>query len=122
MTSQPKRLKYLPLFLLIQGVSLLLMVPGFFVTAFLLMHNRVWPAWAWIWWNDDDGYGPDMGYWHELYWLAWRNPVDNIRHVPGVSKIGRPLWYWSDNKHYAKAGWMSNGYPCCSLGSGPGHG
>jgi hypothetical protein len=62
-----------------------------------------------------------MSKWDAYVYLAWRNPVANLRHVPGVSKVGRPLWYWSNQKYYAKAGWMSDGYPCLSFGSGKGY-
>lgn len=105
---------YVLLFILIQLVNLPLMVLGWFMPPPVALM-------LWLWWNDDDDAlleGMSMG--QQYIYLSWRNPVANLRHVPGVSAKGRPLWYWSNGKHYAKAGWMSDGYPCLSAGSGKG--
>ena len=107
-------MKYIALFVLIQLVNLPLMVAGW-----LLCLLRPVP---WLWNNTDDAeLLSEMTYWQAYVYLAWRNPVANLRHVKGVSGKGRPLWYWSNGKHYAKAGWMSDGYPCLSAGSGKGY-
>lgn len=107
---------YIALFALIQLVNLPLMVAGWFLCA--LPYGMV----PHLWQNDDDERLIFlMSRWREYVHLAWRNPVANLRHVRGVSGKGRPLWYWSNGKHYAKAGWMSDGYPCFSFGSGRGY-
>lgn len=103
------------LFALIQIVNLPLMVLGWFICLSPPL-ARV----SWLWWNSDDGAVGDT--WLKRYiWLAWRNPVANLRHVPGVSKVGRPLFYKTWRGHYVKLGWMSNGYPAFSAGSGRGY-
>jgi len=108
-------MKYIPLFVLIQLVNLPLLLLGLVIC--------LWPNLAhalWLWWNDDDP--PWNKPWaQQYYWLALRNPVSNLRHVPGISGAGRPLWYWSNGSWYAKAGWTSNTYPVLSLGSGKGY-
>jgi hypothetical protein len=116
-------MRYLPLFILIQLANIPLMLIGIPVVAYQVTR---WPhnfdRWAWLWWNDEDGYGPSTSYWERFSWLALRNSVNNLRHVPGVSKIGRPLWIrnWTigGKLFYAKAGWLSNGYPVMSAGAG----
>lgn len=83
-----------------------------------------WPKITWLFANDDDGIaypGRPVTRWNVFVWTAFRNPVANLRHVPGVSAKGRPLWYWSNGKYYAKAGWLSDGYICLSAGSGKGY-
>ena len=80
----------------------------------------------WLWSNDDDHLKINaMSRWGAYVYLAWRNPVANLRHVPGVSKVGRPLFYrtWliRGKEFYIKAGWMSDGYPACSAGAGRGY-
>lgn len=109
-------MKYLPLFLLIQIINIPFMVLGWVVC--------LWPHLAhatWIWWNDEDPPWT-MSWWKAYMWLAWRNSVANYKHVPGVSKVGRPLWITNftvrGKIYYAKAGWLSNGYPCLSAGAG----
>lgn len=109
-------MKYLPLFLLIQIINIPLMVLGWVVC--------LWPHLAhatWIWWNDEDPPWT-MPWWKAYVWLGWRNSVANYKHVPGVSKAGRPLWIKNftvrGKIYYAKAGWLSNGYPCLSAGAG----
>lgn len=109
-------MKYVPLFVLIQLVNLLLLVLGLFVC--LLPR---FAKFTWLWWNNIDPPSTNQPWWPQYYWLALRNPVSNLRLVPGVSKPGRPLWYWSNGKYYAKAGWTSNGYPVLSAGSGKGY-
>jgi hypothetical protein len=106
------------LFALIQLVNIPLMALGWLIC--------LWPALAkasWLWWNSDDG-AVGATWWAQYVWLAWRNPVANLRHVPGVSRAGRPLWYrtWtmSGKQFYAKAGWMSDGFPALSAGAGRG--
>lgn len=142
-----KTLSYIGLFLLIQIVSLVLAVVGLPVCAFLALRGTdslrfaysvsdtkravlVFPDWAWVWSNDEDGVYP--GWYHRINyswsiarviftWTAVRNPCNNLRFVRGVSKPGRPLWYWSNGKYYAKAGWeATTGWPSLSLGSGTG--
>lgn len=108
-------MKYIALFILIQLVNIPLMAAGWFICLSPALAKTLW-----LWWNDDDP--PALLDWRHAYvWLAWRNPVANLRYVKGVSGKGRPLWYWSNGKHYAKAGWMSDGYPCLSAGSGRGY-
>lgn len=77
----------------------------------------------WLFDNKVDGiYGPDGPYtaWQAWYWSAWRNSVNNFRFVPGVSKVGRPLWRktWGAKPGgwYAQAGWNPSGYPVLSAG------
>jgi hypothetical protein len=114
------------LIILIQLVNLFLMVPGIFITAANVWLGSPQP---WLWENSD--YPPPAAWsrWRTFVWLALRNPVANLRFVPGVSKVGRPLFYrtWVDTvdgyseEFYVKVGWMSNGYPCCSAGAGRGY-
>lgn len=135
-------MKYIPLFLLIQIISLVLQVIGLPVCLYLAAFGK-WrdlgfnapsidhfPKLAWIWDNDEDGIYPWFYVRENLAWsptricFTWtvlRNPVANLKHVPGVSKVGRPLFYRSNGKFYVKAGWMSNGYPACSFGAGRGY-
>ena len=130
-------MKYIALFLLIQAVSAVLTVIGWPVVAILAL-RRSWTVvgphlqWrggrlTWIWSNEADGIvgaGP-LNRWQAWYWSAWRNPCANLRYVPGVSKVGRPLWYrnWTifGKQFYAKSGWLSDGFPCLSAGSGRGY-
>lgn len=111
---------YVALFALIQLVNLPLTVMGWFLCA--LPYGLV----PWLWANDDDDVQiVYMPYWQRYVYEAWRNPVANLRHVRGVSKIGRPLFYKSfviySKEFYVKLGWMSDGYPACSVGSGRGY-
>jgi hypothetical protein len=109
-------MKYILLFSLIQLLNLPLMVLGWAIC--LLPYSMV----PWLWSNDDDHtLLSAMTWWQRYVYTAWRNPVANLRHVPGVSAKGRPLWYWSNGKYYAKAGWLSDGYICLSAGSGKGY-
>jgi hypothetical protein len=112
-----KTAAYAALFALIQLVNLPLMALGWLICLSpALAHD------TWLWWNSDDQKLIDaMSWWNAYVYLAWRNPVANLRRIPGVSGKGRPLWYWSNQKFYAKAGWMSDGYPACSAGAGRGY-
>jgi hypothetical protein len=103
-------------FIAIQIINIPLMFLGYFID--------LWPALAkgtWLWWNVDDG-DPGKTWWARYVWLAWRNPVADLRKIPGVSGAGRPLIYkwWkgrSDARtstsnevksgHYVKVGWES---------------
>lgn len=111
-------------FAAIQFVNLLLFVPGILIC--------LWPALAkasWLWWNSDDGM-VGATWWQRYVWLAWRNPVANLRRVPLVSGAGRPLIYhwWTSTPedfksgHYAKVGWEAGTpfYPVMSAGAGRG--
>lgn len=55
------------------------------------------PRWLWVWGNDHDGllgdkrgswdrnapFGLGAGHWFSMWvWAAWRNPANNLRHVP----------------------------------------
>lgn len=119
-------MRYLPLFLLIQTANIVLSVLGYPVIGVLAVFNVCpWPRWCWIWNNEEDGiYGPGKPHtrWQMFYWSALRNSCNNLRFVPGVSKAGRPLWLVNftirGKVFYAKAGWLSDGYPCLSAGAG----
>lgn len=128
-------MKYLPLFIAIQLASLVLTVVGIPVVAALaavgafyydVQHDRVhFPLWAWIWDNEEDGV---CASWYQLdnqhrnlkinifMWSALRNPCNNLRFVPGVSKQGRPLFIRFYKGFYAEAGWNPHGYPVLSAG------
>jgi hypothetical protein len=94
-------------FLTVQGPPVAFtQAPGFWSLARL-------PAWAWLWSNDRDGaLGDKRGWWHlnapfglgayhwfsKLWWLAIRNPANNMRFSPWFSC---PLTecdfrYWGD--------------------------
>lgn len=105
-------------FAFIQLINIPLMVVGWFICLSPKLAKLTW-----LWWNDEDGAGPVPHWFSEYMWLAWRNPVANLKHVPGISKVGRPLFYrhWGDPGWYIKMGWMSNGYPAFSAGSGRGY-
>lgn len=109
-------MKYILPFILIQLVNLLLFPLGLLIC--------LWPKLAklsWIFWNSID---PPTGTWLATYiWLALRNPVSNLRLIPGVSRTGRPLWnkQWliRGTFYYAQAGWLgTTGFPVCSAGKG----
>ncbi len=133
-------MKFLPLFIAIQLASLVLTVLGIPICALLAACNlfeldgALGAKWhwsldplTWIWDNEIDGVvGPGpVTRWQAFYWSALRNPCNNLRFVAGVSKVGRPLWYgtftMAGREFYAKAGWMSDGYPCLSAGGGRGY-
>jgi hypothetical protein len=86
-------------------------------------------SWMWIFDNEEDGLA--AAWYLERHsnrplalnifiWTALRNFANNLRYVKGVSEVGRPLWLWTNGKYYAKAGWLSDGYPAISAGSGKG--
>ena len=116
-----KAAAYALLFALIQAVNLPLMVLGWVICLSpALAHD------TWLWWNSDDEKLIDaMPWWDAYVYLAWRNPVANLRTVPGVSGKGRPLFYRTYSRGtrewYVKLGWMSDGHPACSAGSGRGY-
>jgi len=119
-------LHYALAMLLIQAVNLLLMVIGIPITAIDVWLGKPEP---WLWENSDDTPPASWSKWRTFVWLALRNPVANLRFVPGVSGVGRPLfyrtWVWTvdgySEEFYVKIGWMSNGYPACSWGGGRGY-
>lgn len=106
------------LFALIQIVNIPLMILGWFICLSPTLAKILW-----LWWNNEDG-AVGNTWWSRYVWLAWRNPVANLRHVPGVSKVGRPLlyktWTWRNKQFYYKLGWMSDGFPVLSAGAGKG--
>jgi len=107
--------KDIALFTLIQLANIPLMIVG------LVLCVGAYDNIPWLWQNQDDPPQKEWSWWKTYSWLALRNPVANLRHVKGVSGKGRPLWYWSNGKYYAKLGWMSDGYPCMSAGAGKGY-
>lgn len=134
---------YIALFVVIQAVSLVLAILGLPICAFLAFrgkfntgnnfddtqHIQSFPTWAWLWSNDEDGVYP---FWYAkinptwsvgrtvFVWTALRNPVNNLRFVPGVSKKGRPFWRktWGSKPGgwYVQAGWNGSGWPVISVG------
>lgn len=138
-------MRYVLLFLLIQLVSLLLTIVGIPVCALLAIEPSVLPPdskglyhWFlpifWLWDNEEDGVAPTWyrvanptwSHWRLVFtWTALRNSCNNLRFVPGVSKVGRPLYYRTFTIRgkllYVKAGWMTNGYPALSAGAGKGY-
>jgi hypothetical protein len=112
------------LFALIQILNVPLMVLGWFVCLLPSLAR-----FTWLWWNDDDG-AVGVTWWDRYVWLAWRNPVANLRRIPGVAGAGRPLLYrwWTSTPddfksgHYVKIGWESGlpHYPVMSGGAGRG--
>jgi hypothetical protein len=91
----------------------------------------VYPKLFWLWSNDEDGVLPEWyckANWHRgdqlnaFVWTALRNSVHNYCLIPGVFGTGRPLWIknwtWRGQKYYAKAGWVSAGWPVLSAGKG----
>lgn len=134
-----RQAKYVTLFALVQLAQLPLMIIGVPLIAVMAALKRYhidgmedhWDdSFMWLWDNEQDGID-DMGpmNWATIfYWSALRNPVHNfglVSWVNGAGK-GRPLYYRTvlvKGKHqfYFKAGWMSNGYPCLSIGAGRGY-
>lgn len=128
-------MKWILLFIAIQIVALVLAVVGLPIVGLLSLLQAWdkpaiaaqwhWPSRAfWIWDNDEDGIcAPGLTPptpWGAFYWSALRNPVNNLRYVPGVSKVGRPLWRktWGAKPGgwYAQAGWNPSGFPVLSAG------
>jgi hypothetical protein len=126
-------MKYIALFIALQIVQIPLTILGIPIVGALAaagafhLVNGQWHFHTdfWLWDNDQDGVcapGIDTPTrWQVFYWSALRNPAHNYGSIPGVSGTGRPLWYWSDQRWYAKAGWLSDGRPCMSAGSGRGY-
>jgi hypothetical protein len=91
-----------------------------------------WPRLFWLWDNDQDGLYP--AWWAaanptwsqahaEFQWAALRNSCHNFGTL-SVFRRTSPLWYrtftFRGKLYYAKAGWMSSGYPAMSSGAGRG--
>lgn len=77
---------------------------------------------SWIFWNDDDG-AVGATWWQKYKWLAWRNPVDNFKHVKWTQRpedLNYKTWIWRGKQYYYKVGWMSDTYAAMSIGSGRG--
>lgn len=126
--------RYILLFTAIQLVAAILAVVGVFVVGALCLCKAWafnftpgafhWPRAFWLWDNDEDGVCPIFfappSRWEVFVWSALRNPVNNFRFVPGVSKIGRPLfrktWGAKPGGFYYQAGWNASGYPVLSGG------
>lgn len=89
------------LFALIQLVNLVLLPIGWLACLLPSLARA-----SWIFWNDDD---PPLGFawWKSYVWLAWRNPVSNLRRIRFVSGAGRPLIYhwWTKTPDDTKSGW-----------------
>jgi hypothetical protein len=134
-------MRYVPLFIAIQLVSLVLVILGVPICAVLALAavettqerrgpQRAdmppviwgWPSAFWLWSNDEDGvWGPyPHSRWYAFYWTALRNPCNNLRYVPGISKVGRPLWRWTwrlaGRPQYFQMGWNGSGFPVLSGG------
>lgn len=138
-------MKYIPLFILIQLISAVLIVVGVPIIAYYAyVHRIVRPGystigprkailhfahrWCWLWDNEEDGIDGGGGWnqqWsigHQIFvWSAKRNPVNGLRTVSWVSAKGRPLWrktWVMFGKHYYfQAGWNGSGYPVLSGGA-----
>lgn len=126
-------MRYIPLFVAIQLVSLVLVIFGVPIVG-LLAYFYAWEVVAtkfqwrggyltWIYGNLEDGIvGPGMAMnrWNAFYWSSLRNPCNNLRYVPGVSNVGRPLrrveWTMLGKPYYGQAGWNSRGFPVLSAG------
>ena len=122
-------MRYVALFILIQLASLVLTLVGIPLCALLavleeweIAHGK--PQWVgfWLWSNERDGIcGPfPLTRWNAFYWSALRNPCNNLRFVPGVSKVGRPIyrktWGPKPGGWYFQAGWNPSGFPVFSGG------
>ncbi len=93
----------LRLILILLGLPIVAAAIPFRHLALSVSDNRpilVLPAWAWLWSNDFDGltgdkrgwwadntpFGLNVNDWFSMWvWAAWRNPVNNLRRVPGLS-------------------------------------
>lgn len=123
------------LYVVIQLVSLALLLIGIPICAWLAYSGRYrlgkddkfhFPWWAWIWDNAEDGvlpaaYRAAHPEWTidevVFHWTGLRNNCNNLRFVPGVSQVGRPLWQVTWRKWYAQAGWNDRGWPVLSAGA-----
>lgn len=107
-----------PIFWLIQMVNAQLLPLGWVIC--------LWPHLAhatWIFWNDDDPPW-EKSWWDAYTWLAWRNPVDNFKHVKWTQapyNLPYKTWMWRGKQYYYKVGWMSNTYAAMSIGAGRGY-
>jgi hypothetical protein len=119
------------LFIVIQLVNLALMPFGWILFGPLLATAPQFARGFPLWGNADDG-AVGTSWIARYLWLAWRNPVANLRRVPGVAGAGRPLVYhwWTSTPadlksgHYIKVGWESGPpyYPVCQpFGAGRGY-
>ena len=126
---------YGSLFNVIQWASLVLSFVGLFICAWCAWRGN-WDKseypkwhwgrkWAWLWDNAEDGIAPRWYQdahlnWHidhcAFVWTAIRNPCNNLRFVPGVSKVGRPLYQKVWRQWYFHAGWNDRGWPVLSGG------
>jgi hypothetical protein len=147
------QVKYIPLFILIQIISIFgLFLPGVILCGlctllglYELRDNptplhpwndpkiyRWTPRWMWMWDNREDGLSPEWYLkahpkrslrWNFFIWTAFRNYANNFRFVPGVSKVGRPLFTRSftfrGKLMHFDAGWLNDGYPTLNVGYGP---
>jgi hypothetical protein len=160
------QVKYIPLFILIQIISIFgLFLPGVILCGlctFLRLYKselnstplhpwndpvlfRWSPRWMWMWDNREDGLSPEwylkahtaytfkiLGRtfsikrsmrWNFFIWTAFRNYANNWRFVPGVSKVGRPIFTRSftfrGKLMHFDAGWLNDGYPTLNVGYGP---
>lgn len=109
----------LPIFWVIQFLNAQAMFLGIFICLCPPLAKFLW-----LWWNDDDG-AVGATWWQRYIWLAWRNPVDNFKHVKWTQR-NKPLYYknWytkSGKQYYIKVGWMSDSYCAMSAGSGRGY-
>jgi hypothetical protein len=150
------RADYAALFAAIQTIGGVPWSPLFVIGFFLVAILSYFYAWllidgkfqwrggllTFLWSNEENGIvapGVSLNRKNAFYWSAIRNSVNNLRYVWGVSKAGRPLWYWTKegmrvrtlnlfghtlttpSQIYAKVGWMSDGYPAFSAGAGRGY-
>lgn len=107
------------LFWRIQFLSGNLMIAGWFICLSPALAKRTW-----IFWNDDDG-AVGATWWKRYCWLAWRNPVDNFKHVKwtqAAAPLTYKTWQWRGKQYYYKAGWMSDTFCALSAGAGRGGG
>lgn len=125
-------------YVIVQAASFLLTILGIIpVSLAILLQRTVLEVntgkihfrdrFMWIWDNEEDGIEGFLPFskLDEFTWTEIRNPVANLRHVPGVSGMNRPLWWKTftilGKQYYYKFGWMSDGLPACSFGSGRGY-
>ena len=117
--------KYIPLFIAIQLASLPLFVLGLPVVGLLALTGSYamekdglyhFPKEFWLYDNEEDGVCPSWysnppTKWRVFVWSFWRNSVNGLRNVPGVSGKGRPEWIVPYLGGYLMAGWHSDGWP-----------
>lgn len=124
--------------------ALLIAVLAYFHAWTLINGKFQWRGglWTFLWSNEENGIvapGVGLNRKNAFYWSAIRNSVNNLRYFWGVSKAGRPLWYWTKDglrartlnlfgrtlttpsQIYVKVGWMSDGFPAFSAGAGRGY-